>query len=85
MTKCSKNVRVFSDEIYEDIIFDGNEHLSISSIPGMEKITVLTTGFSKGLAWTGGRLGYSVLPSKEEVDMFTKYNINYFACVAPFI
>ena len=54
MTKCTKNIRVFSDEIYEDIIFDRKKHISIATIPGMEKITIITTGFSKGMAWTGG-------------------------------
>ena len=55
MKQCDKNVvRVFSDEIYEDIIFDGKKHLSIASIPGMEEYTIISSGFSKGLGWTGG-------------------------------
>lgn len=81
LKKCSKNVRVFSDEIYERIIFDGLKHYSIASIPGMEKITIMGSGFSKGYAWTGGRVGYAVYPTIEEADIFKNLNINYFSCI----
>lgn len=65
MAKCTKNIRVFSDEIYEDIIFDGKKHISIATIPGMEKITIITTGFSKGMAWTGGEINLFYYISKK--------------------
>jgi len=38
---------VLSDEIYEDIVFDGEKHSSIASIPGMKERTVIISGFSK--------------------------------------
>jgi aspartate aminotransferase len=84
LSKCHPHVRVYSDEIYEDIIFDHQKHYSIASIPGMETRTIVSSGFSKGYAWTGGRVGYAILPSIEEADVFKNLNINYFSCVSPY-
>jgi aspartate/methionine/tyrosine aminotransferase len=84
LSKCHPNVRVYSDEIYERIIFDGKKHHSIASVPGMEKRTIISSGFSKSYAWTGGRLGYAVFPTIEEADVFKNLNINYFSCVTPY-
>jgi len=83
-TQCSSDVRVYSDEIYENILFDGQKHLSIASMPGMAKRTIISSGFSKSFAWTGGRVGYAVMPTEEEADAFKNMNINYFSCVPPY-
>ncbi len=82
--KCSPDVRVYSDEVYEHIIFDGSRHQSIISIPGMEKITVLVSGASKSFSWTGGRIGWALFPTVEEAETFKNLNINYFSCVSPY-
>ena len=82
--KASPDVRVFSDEIYENILFDGLEHVSIASIPGMADKTILVSGASKSYSWTGGRLGWAVLPSVEEAMLFKNMNINYISCVSPY-
>ena len=84
MAKCSPDTRVYSDEIYENIIFDGKAHHSIASVPGMEKRTIISSGFSKSFAWTGGRIGYAVLPTVEEAEVFKNLNINYFSCIPPY-
>ena len=78
------DVRVYSDEIYERIVFDGKQHYSILQVPGMAERTILASGFSKTFAWTGGRIGYAVLPTVAEAEMFKTLNINYFSCVAPY-
>jgi aminotransferase len=52
------NMLVISDEIYEKLLYDGAEHLSIGSLPGMRDRTVTLNGFSKTYAMTGWRLGY---------------------------
>ena len=78
------NVRIYSDEIYENIIFDGHQHRSISSVPAMSENTIIASGFSKTFAWTGGRIGYAVFPTVEEADVFKTLNINYFSCVPPY-
>lgn len=83
MKRCGPEVRVYSDEIYEYIIFDGHPHFSIATVPGMQKRTIISSGFSKTFAWTGGRLGYAVFPSEEEANTFKNLNINYFSCVPP--
>jgi aspartate aminotransferase len=49
---------VLSDEIYEKILYDGHEHMSIGSLPDMLDRTLVINGFSKSYAMTGWRLGY---------------------------
>jgi aspartate/methionine/tyrosine aminotransferase len=73
--------RVFSDEIYENNIFDGALHHSIASVPGMAERTLIVSGASKSYAWTGGRIGWAVFPTAEEAQVFKDLNINYFSCV----
>jgi len=75
------DVRVYSDEVYEKIIFDGATHHSIASVPGMEERTIIVSGVSKTFAWTGGRVGWAILPTAEEAEAFRNLNINYFSCV----
>jgi aspartate aminotransferase len=53
---------VLSDEIYSRILYDGAEHVSIASLPGMAERTIILDGFSKTYAMTGWRLGYAVVP-----------------------
>ncbi|MCP4200581.1 MAG: aminotransferase class I/II-fold pyridoxal phosphate-dependent enzyme [bacterium] len=79
------DVRVYSDEVYEHILFDGEVHNSIASEEGMEERTVIVSGHSKGFAMTGWRLGWAVLPTKEEAAVFKQLNINIVSCVPPFI
>lgn len=79
------DVRIYSDEIYEHVTFDGEEHHSITAEPGMAERTVLASGCSKGFAMTGWRLGWAVLPTPEEQAVFKQLNINLVSCVPPFI
>jgi aspartate/methionine/tyrosine aminotransferase len=51
----------------------------------MEEMTVIVSGHSKGFAMTGWRLGWAVLPTKEEAAIFKQLNINIVSCVPPFI
>jgi aspartate/methionine/tyrosine aminotransferase len=83
--KCRPEVRVYSDEIYGDIVFDGLKHISIATVAGMKERTIVSSGFSKSFAWTGGRIGYAVFPTEDEANTFKNLNINYFSCVPPFI
>ena len=53
-----RNLWVFSDEAYEDVVFDGLQHLSIASWPGLYERTIPLYTFSKTYAMTGLRLGY---------------------------
>ena len=84
LSSCSRDVRVYSDEIYEHILFDGHRHASIASVPGMKERTLIASGLSKSFAWTGGRIGYVICPSVEEAMEFKRLNINYFSCIPPY-
>ena len=83
--RCRPDVRIYSDEIYEQILFDGLEHESIVEHPGMPERTVVASGHSKGFAMTGWRLGWAVLPTPEEAAVFKRININIVSCVPPFL
>lgn len=84
-TRCRPDARIYSDEIYEHILFDGLEHASILSHKGMAERTILASGHSKGFAMTGWRLGWAVLPTTEEAELFKQLNINTVSCVPPFL
>jgi aspartate/methionine/tyrosine aminotransferase len=83
--RCRPDVRVYSDEIYEHIVFDGAVHYSIAAEPGMAERTIIASGHSKGFAMTGWRLGWALLPTAEEAQIFKQLNINSISCVPPFI
>lgn len=53
---------VISDEIYDQLIYDGLKHLSVAALPGMRERTVVLNGFSKSYAMTGWRVGYAAAP-----------------------
>jgi len=82
--KCDPNVRIYSDEIYENILFDGAKNYSIASIEGMQEKTIIASGASKSYSWTGGRVGWAVFPTVEEALLFKNLNINYFSCIPPY-
>jgi aspartate/methionine/tyrosine aminotransferase len=79
--RASPSVRVYSDEMYEAIVFDGATHQSIASVPGMEERTIIVSGVSKTYSWTGGRVGWAVFPTAREAAVFTNFNINVYSCV----
>ncbi|MCF7674696.1 MAG: aminotransferase class I/II-fold pyridoxal phosphate-dependent enzyme [Akkermansiaceae bacterium] len=53
---------VITDEIYSELRYDDEKHLSIAALPGMKERTILLHGFSKAFAMTGFRLGYACAP-----------------------
>ncbi|MGH2617141.1 MAG: pyridoxal phosphate-dependent aminotransferase [Thermomicrobiales bacterium] len=57
-----RNLIVISDEIYEKFLYDGHQHLSIASLPGMRERTVTLNSVSKTYAMTGWRIGYLAGP-----------------------
>jgi len=77
--------RILSDEVYEEIVFDGNNHHSIISQPGMKARTIILNCHSKTFAMTGWRIGYAVLPTKEEAHALRLWSINIYSCTPPFI
>ncbi|MFQ6000348.1 MAG: pyridoxal phosphate-dependent aminotransferase [Anaerolineae bacterium] len=74
---------VLSDEVYNRIIYEG-ESLSIASLPGMERRTIILDSFSKSYAMTGWRLGFGIMPL-ELASHITRLVINSNSCIPPFI
>jgi aminotransferase len=54
---------VLTDEIYSELTYDGAQHISIASLPGMRDRTIFLHGFSKAFAMTGFRIGYACAPA----------------------
>ena len=65
------NLFVVSDEIYSELTYTGEDHVSIVQIPHMQERTILINGFSKAFAMTGWRLGYCCGPA-EVLSLMTK-------------
>ena len=57
------NVLVLSDEIYSELTYGLDRHVSIASLPGMAERTIVVNGFSKTYAMPGWRLGYAAGPA----------------------
>ena len=76
------DIWVFSDEIYCNMVYDG-EFKSIASLPGMKERTILLDGFSKTYAMTGWRLGFGVM-NTELASHFTRLVTNSVSCTATF-
>ena len=77
-----RNIMVLSDEIYSQLIFEG-EHHSIMSIDGMKERTILLDGFSKTYAMTGWRMGYGVMRS-DLATHISRLMTNSNSCTASF-
>ena len=74
---------VLADEIYGRILYDGAEHVSIASLPGMPERTIVLDGFSKTFAMTGWRMGYAIVP-ESLVRLYGQLIINTISGVATF-
>jgi aspartate aminotransferase len=66
------NLWLISDEAYEDVLYDGAEHLSAASLPGMYERTIAFYTFSKSYAMTGLRLGYVAVKDAQVRDRMKK-------------
>ena len=74
---------VVTDEIYGRILYDGHEHVSLASLPGMAERTIILDGFSKTFAMTGWRLGYAVVP-ESLIPTYGQLVINTISCAPTF-
>jgi aspartate/methionine/tyrosine aminotransferase len=75
---------VMTDEIYGRILYDGAEHVSFASLPGMADRTIVLDGFSKTFAMTGWRLGYAVVPESLK-EVYGELVINTISCAPTFV
>ena len=65
------NIMVLSDEIYSELTYGLDRHVSFASLPDMAERTIVVNGFSKSYAMTGWRLGYAVGP-EPVIQVMTK-------------
>jgi aspartate/methionine/tyrosine aminotransferase len=77
------DLAVLADEIYGRILYEGEEHVSIASLPGMAERTIVLDGFSKTFAMTGWRLGYAIVPPSL-VASYGQLVINTISCAPTF-
>ena len=75
---------VLSDEIYEQLVYDGAEHISIASLPGMKERTITLSGCSKAYSMTGWRLGYMCAP-KEIIQACVRVHQYTITCASSFV
>lgn len=75
---------VMADEIYERLIYDGEKHISIASLPNMMERTITLNGFSKAYSMTGWRLGYVAAPAEliAQVNKIHQHNVT---CAPSFV
>ncbi|MFV0336499.1 MAG: pyridoxal phosphate-dependent aminotransferase [Tropicimonas sp.] len=73
-------VAVMSDEIYDQLLYDGEEHVTLLSYPEIRDRLILLNGWSKTYAMTGWRLGYSIWPDGL-YDKVRKLAVNAWSCV----
>ena len=66
------NVVVLSDEIYSELTYGLDRHVSIASLPGMAERTIVVNGFSKSYAMTGWRIGFAAA-GREIVQVMSNY------------
>ena len=74
---------VFSDEIYEKLVYDGAVHRSIAALPGMWERTLTLNGFSKAYAMTGWRLGFLAAP-RPIIEQILKIHSHSVTCATSF-
>ena len=74
------NVAILSDEIYDQLIYDGEEHVTLLKYPSIRDRLILLNGWSKTYAMTGWRLGYAIWPGKL-YDYARKLAVNLHSCV----
>ncbi len=74
------NVAVMSDEIYDQLVYDGETHVCLLNYPSIRDRLILLNGWSKTYAMTGWRLGYAIFPGKL-YDYARKLAVNLHSCV----
>jgi len=74
---------VISDEIYEQLLYDGTRHVSIASLPGMKERTIKLGGMSKAYSMTGWRIGY-ICASEEIISVCVRVHQYTVTCASSF-
>ena len=78
------DLMVVADEVYERLLYDDAEHVSIASLPGMKERTFTMNGMSKAYAMDGWRLGYVAAP-EEYILAMNKFHQHNTTCAPNFV
>jgi aminotransferase len=77
------NLFVLTDEIYEYFLYDGNQHLSLATLPGMADRTITISGLSKTFSITGWRIGYLAAAPQWIAAIGYFHDLTYVCAPAP--
>jgi aminotransferase len=75
---------VFTDEIYENFVYDGRRHISPGSLPGMAERAITISGFSKVFSITGWRIGYCISDARYAQMIGYLHDLVYVCAPVPF-
>jgi aminotransferase len=75
---------LFTDEIYEYFVYDGQRHISPAALPGMRERTIVISGFSKTFSITGWRLGYVTADARWMGAMAYFHDLTYVCAPSAF-
>jgi aminotransferase len=75
---------LFTDEIYEYFVFDGTEHISPATLPGMVERTISISGLSKTFSITGWRIGYLTASARWMPSIAYFHDLTYVCAPSPF-
>jgi len=75
---------IFADECYEKLVYDGVEHVSIGSLPGMEERVITANSFSKSYAMAGWRIGY-LAGNRKLISEVTKLHYYTVLCASTIV
>jgi aminotransferase len=76
-----KDIMIISDDIYDEITYDGVKFKSIASLQDMKERTVILNGLSKTYAMTGWRVGYILAPDQDIYDKLFALQMNTFLVI----
>lgn len=79
----STDIIIVSDEVYEHIIFDGNEHQSVARFPNLAERSFIISSFGKTFHTTGWKIGYCVAPQNLMAEFRKVHQYLVFACNTP--
>jgi len=77
------NIILLSDEVYEHIIFDGQEHQSVARFPRLAERSFITASFGKTFHTTGWKMGYCLAPEALMTEFRKAHQFNVFCSTHP--
>lgn len=85
LTKITANndILILSDEVYEHIVFDGQDHLSLSKFPELAERSIIVFSFGKTFHCTGWKTGYVIAPENVMTEIRKVHQYNVFTANAP--